>query len=223
MSSTNARVLAGAGLRIHEYTHPKVAAYIEQNGLYEIPFAKEALALEKPNRQAHSLRVAYLAASRAVSLRLDEKQVLTAALLHDCAKNLEKSSPLLQGFTPPRRWGKVPAPVWHQYAGAYLAKERFGVTNLDVLRAIRYHTSGRPNMSPLEKLIFLADMLEEERTFEGVEALRRLFWTDLDACLQRALQETVAFLRRKGGEMYSLTLAAEEEYRKENGHGGNYE
>ncbi len=215
VSSTNVRVLAGAGLRVDGLTPSKVADYIEQNRLYEIPFAREALALEKPSRREHSLRVASLAAARAVSLHLDEKRALTAALLHDCAKNLDGSSPLLQGFTPPRRWGKVPAPVWHQYAGAYLARERFGVTDAEILRAIRYHTSGRPKMSTLEKLVFLADMLEEERVYEGVEELRRLFWADLDACLTRALQETVAFLRRKGGEIYPLTLAAESYYTEE--------
>ncbi len=214
ISSTKIRVYAGAGLSVEAYTSAPVANYIRDTRLYEIPFAKEALELEKPSRREHSLRVARIAAQRAVSLHLSEKKAIWAGLLHDCAKNLQPSDGLLQGFRVPNLWGRVPSPVWHQFAGAYLAKERFGVEDEEVLRAIRYHTSGRANMGELEKLVFLADMIEEERTFAGVEELRALFWRDLDACLEKALEETVLFLRAKGAEVYPLTLDAYDFYKR---------
>ena len=214
VSSTKIRVLAGAGMDLMPYVDKEVAEYIRREGLYFIPKANEALALENPKRRAHSLRVAELAASRAVKLGISEKQAITAALFHDCAKNLTDDSPYLQDFILPTEWGGVPYEVAHQFAGAYVAEKWFGVTDEDVLNAVRYHTSARPNMSELEKLIFLADMLEEERNYQGVDELRLLFWRekDLDKCLAEALYQTLLFLEKKGGEIYPLTKAAYDFY-----------
>ncbi len=214
ISSTQLRVFAGAGMRLTDFTAEKVAAYIEEKGLYRISFAKEALALEKPERRAHSLRVAQAALSRAYSLKIPENKALTAALFHDCAKNVPLDSPLLEGFELPSDWGRVPAQVVHQFAGAYLAERAFGITDEDILNAIRYHTSGRPHMSDLEKLVFLADMVEAGRTYGGVEELRSLFWEDLDECLKKSLEETLKFLEKKEGEIYPLTREAYGYYAK---------
>ena len=217
VSSTRIRVAVGAGMRSHTFLDEKVAQYIEEKGLYAIPYAKEALALEKPERQAHSIRVAYLATKRAQSLRIPEQKAITAGLFHDCGKNLFPDHPYLQGFSLPKEWGEVPPSVWHQFAGAYVAEHTFNVTDPDVLNAIRYHTSGREGMSDLEKLIFLSDMLEEERTYEGVEKLRALFWKreGLDECLKTALYETILFLKSKQAEIYPLTQKAYEYIKKE--------
>ncbi len=215
VSSTKLRVLAGAGMRLTDFTPQKVADYIKEKGLYEIPFAKEALSLESPSRQAHSIRVALLAARRAKDLKIPEDKAIAAALFHDCGKNLSPDSPYLAGFSPPTKWGEVPPAVWHQYAGAYVAERQFGVQDKDILNAVRYHTSARRNMSQLEKLIFLADMLEEERNYEGVDALRRLFWqrkNSLKGCVRAALYETLAYLKKSGKEIYPLTQAAYEFY-----------
>ena len=195
----------------------KVEEYIQENGLFSIDNATAALALEKPTRVQHSLRVAELAASRAYRLKIPECKAVEAALFHDCAKNLTADSPWLDGFEMPREWGEVPEAVAHQFQGGYVA-ERLGVTDTDVLNAVRYHTSARPNMSELEKLIFLADMLEEERCYDGVEELRRLFWKGdgLDECLEEALFQTLEFLKRKGGAIYALTQAAYDFYADKN-------
>ncbi len=208
VSSTKLRVLAGAGMRLTESTTPDVAEYIEKTGLYKIPNADRALSLEKPSRLAHSLRVAELAAARAYKLKIPERQAIAAALFHDCAKNLSADSPYLEGFLPPKAWGEVPAAVLHQFAGAFVAERWFKVEDEDILNAVRYHTSGRAGMSDLEKLIFLADMLEEERSYEGVDLLRALFWTDLDECLKTALFETIKFIESKGEAVYPLTREA---------------
>jgi nicotinate-nucleotide adenylyltransferase len=217
VASTKIRVLAGAGMRLTDYVDEKTAEYIRKNGLYSIPNADKALALEKPQRQAHSIRVANLAAARALKLKISERQAIAAALFHDCGKNLTPDSPYLKGFALTNKWGGVPASVWHQFAGAYVAETCFGVTDADVLNAIRYHTSGRPNMSELEKLIFLADMLEEERCYEGVDKLRQLFWQgeSLDDCLETALYETLEFLKTKKADVYPLTQQAYQFYKKE--------
>ena len=115
---------------------------------------------------------------------------------------------------PPIKWGDIPREVYHQFAGAFVAEKWFGVTDDEVLSAIRYHTSARPNMGELEKLIFLADMLEAARNYEGVDELRTLFFKgkDLDECLTEALRQTLLFLQKKGGEIYPLTQAAYDFY-----------
>lgn len=208
VSSTRVRVYAAAGEEIAPFVGEPVAAYIKAKGLYEVPHAKEALALEKPTRRAHSVRVAVMAAERAAGLKIDERKAVAAALFHDCAKNLPPDSPYLKGFVPPER---VPAPVFHQYAGAYVAERFFGVTDEEVLDAVRFHTSGKENMTPLGKLIFLSDMLEEGRDYEGVDELRVLFRKDkesLDECLKAALKATLEHLEKNGKEVYPLTRAA---------------
>lgn len=214
VSSTWIRVLAAAGEDISPYVGEKAAAYIKDKGLYEIKGAKEGLAMEKPERKAHSLRVAFLAASRAVSLGIPEQKAITAALFHDVAKNLTPDSPYLVGC---ERYD-VPAPVRHQFQGAYVAREFFLVTDEDILNAIRYHTSGRENMSVLERLIFLSDMLESERDYEGVDYLRKLFWDksdDLTVCIAQALKESLLFLKQKNAPVYELTQRAAEYYQKQ--------
>ena len=217
VSSTKIRVLASAGEDFSALTGKAVFDYIKEKGLYALPFAKEALSLQKPSRKAHSLRVAQIALKRAVSLKIDEKKAIQAALFHDCAKNLSPDSELLKGFSLPSEWGEVPPSVWHQFAGAYLAETAFHISDEEVLDAVRYHTSGKPKMTELGKLIFLADMVEEERHYDGVEKIRLAFYTQpLDVALTLALRETVGFLQKKGAEIYPLTLLALDYYEKEN-------
>ena len=209
VSSTKIRVYAGSGESVECWVGGRVAEYIRAWRLYEIPNAREALAGEKPTRKAHSLRVAEVAAKRAVQLRMSERKAIAAALFHDCAKNIAPSDERLAGFCVPSEWGEVPESVWHQFAGAYLAERVFGVDDCDILNAVRYHTSGRENMSDLEKLIFLSDMVEEERSYDVVDKIRESFWNDgLDKCLLLALSETVAYLKRKNAYVYPLTEKA---------------
>ena len=212
VSSTKVRVLAGIGMDLSHYMDERCANYIQKTGAYTLQGAAASLALQKPSRKAHSIRVAMLAAKRAADLNLNEQQVLQACLLHDCAKNLAPTDPLLEGFTLPEG---CPPPVAHQYAGEYVARVRFGVKDEEVLSAIACHTSGKVEMSMLDKLVFLADLVEEERAYPGVERLRRLFWEDIDTCLLASLEDTVEYLTRSGMPIYEQTLQAREYYAKQ--------
>ncbi len=207
VSSTELRVALAFG-KDPDGLDPAVLRYIRERGLYRYEAAR-ALDLEKPERVQHSYRVALLAVRRAKGLGIPFEKALLAAMLHDCGKYVPLSSPLLSGFTPP---ADVPEPVLHQYTGAYLAEHVFGIGDEDILQAIRYHTSGRAGMSVLEKLIYLSDLLEESRTFKGVEDLRTLFWADLDACLARSLKEQTEYLKGSGKPVYPLTEQAEAYY-----------
>lgn len=213
VSSTEVRVLAAAGEDVAALCGRDVAAYIKENRLYEIENAKEALANEKEERKAHSLRVAVAAAKKAVQLGVDERSAVTAALFHDCAKNLPITSPLLEGFSLPQGVPvPVPQPVLHQFTGAYVAENAFGITDRDVLNAVRYHTSGREDMSLLEQIVFLADMVEDGRAYDVAERLRRLYYEEeggLDFTTFEALRETLYYLEKKG-DVYPLTRRAYE-------------
>ena len=149
VSSTDIRVSLAFG-KDPEALDERVLAFIRERGLYTHPAIAPALALEKPERREHSFRVAQMACARARSLRIPEEKALLAAALHDCAKYVPLSSPLLEGFPCPEN---VPPPVLHQYTGAYLAEQHFGIRDREVLDAIRYHTSGRAGMGELEKLV----------------------------------------------------------------------
>lgn len=215
VSSTEARVKAAAGDDTSALCGAAVAEYIRAHRLYEIPNAHEALAEEKPSRREHSLRVAVAAAKKAAGLHLPERQAVTAALFHDCAKNLPLSSPILDGFALPDGVPRpVPEPVLHQFTGAYAAEHAYGITDEEILNAIRYHTSGRAGMSLLEQLIFLADMVEDGRDYPGVKELRKLFYAEensLDFTTFEALRETLCHLEERGGEIYPLTREAYED------------
>lgn len=211
ISSTKVRVLCAFGEDLKPYLASDVIDYIEANELYRVPYVKDALRYLKPVRRKHSLRVALMAVSVAAKYKLAESTVVQAAALHDAAKNMEISAPELQGCAIPNN---VPSPVVHQYTGAYLAEKRFGVEDEDVLNAIRYHTSARPNMSVLEKIIFLADMLEQGRSFPHVEELREWFYKDLNECMYRSLKHQIRYLKKSGGEIYPLTLHAYEYYKE---------
>lgn len=206
VSSTRIRVELAFGKEPEEIDK-EVLCYIREKGLYSHPAILPALALENEERQAHSFRVALLAAELAQKYGIAQDKAILASALHDCGKYVPLDSPLLEGFTLPEG---VPAPVVHQYTGAYLAEHAFGVKDEEVLDAIRYHTSGRENMTALGKLVFLADLLEAGRSFEWIEPLREALWRDLDECLLLCLKQQVEYLKAGGEAVYPLTQRAYE-------------
>lgn len=206
VSSTQVRTLACLGEDIGAYVFPLVSQYIKSRALYYRADLASAKELEKKSRWAHSVRVAVMCAENASRARLTEEQAITMAALHDVSKNLPADSPLLKGFVPPEG---VPSPVMHQYSGAYVANTHFGVTDENILNAIRYHTSGRAKMSAAEMLLYLCDMLEDDRDFNGVEELREVFFTsDLPHAMLAALEHQIHYLNACGGEIYPLTKQA---------------
>lgn len=212
ISSTRIRTLAALGGNYADYLDKKTAEYIKERSLYFMPELSGVAKYLKPERWYHTLRVAVMAAENCSRIAVSEKTAITAAALHDCAKYLKEDSPELVGFTCPE---KVPAPVVHQYAGAYVAEHIFGISDKLILDAIRYHSSGRENMTDLDKLLYLCDMLEEGRNFNGVEKLRAIFARSIDDCFYAALEHQLKYLNSTGEEIYPLTKRAFD-YLKEN-------
>lgn len=205
VSSTQIRTLAALGENFGAYVNAGVCQYIEESGLYAVDGIKKVRDMLTPERWAHTVRVAVTCAKNAARAGLDEEQAITMAALHDCAKYLPADSPCLKGFTPPEN---VPAPVLHQYSGAYVARHTFGVTDELILNAIACHTTGREKMTEADKLLYLCDMLEDGRSFPGVDGLRKLFKKDLDECLRAALKRQIEYLQSTGAAVDGQTAKA---------------
>ena len=162
-------------------------------------------------RWTHTKNVKKMAVKLAKRWGADPEKAAMAAILHDSAKELPKSE-LLQIFADnaiiaenaPAR----PAPVWHGIAAAILAQTCWGIEDPEILSAIRCHTTGKPDMTLLEKIIYLADYIEPTRDFPGVEALRRTVYEDLDQGLLMGLTMTIDEMEEMGNPVHHMTRDA---------------
>lgn len=173
---------------------------------------EEALRLVKgqltEHRYQHTLGVMETAIQLAEKYAADVKKAELAAIFHDYAKfrPKEEMKQIIkeQGF-PEDLLGYNPE-LWHAPAGTYLVEKEAGITDRDVLDAIRFHTSGRPNMTLLEKVIYLADYIEPGRHFPGVEEVREIAEGSLDRAVIKAVQNTILFLMKKNQTVYPDTF-----------------
>ena len=205
LSSTKIRTLIALNENFTEFVDRNTEKYILQSTMYRINGAKTVKSMLSTKRWQHTVRVALMAAQNCGRLDLSEKSAITSALFHDCAKELPLNDNRLKDF---KLYGDMPETVFHQFSGAYLAEHYFGVKDPEIINAVRYHTTGRENMSPLEKLIFLCDMLEAGRSYSGVEELRKVFEEDIDKALFAALERQVKHLNKKNQKIYYLTQNA---------------
>lgn len=160
------------------------------------------------HRYQHTLGVADTAIILAKQFGVDEKKAELAAIFHDYAKFRPKDEMkeiiVTQGF--PQDLLKYNTELWHAPVGAYLAEHEAGISDQEVLDAIRFHTSGRKGMTALEKVIYLADYIEPGRHFPGVEEVRELAKINLDDALIKAVQNTIMFLMKKNQAIYPATF-----------------
>jgi len=168
-------------------------------------------ALDQRHRYAHVVRVARMAARLARAHGVDPWRARIAAMLHDLAR-LYPADRLLRecaerglAIDPFERSHPV---VLHARLGAELARERFGVDDPQILSAIRKHTLADAVMSPLDKVVYLADGLEPGREFADRAALAALAFRDLDAAMRAAVVSSIAYLRERGLAVAPQTLAA---------------
>ena len=157
----------------------------------------------KESRLQHTYRVAEEARKLAERFAkdLDMEKVETAALLHDSAKYVprEQMNELIRKLELDPHYIDN-SNLAHSKLGAWVAREKFGITDMDILNAISYHTTGREDMSLLEKIIFLADAIEPGRKYTGVDDIRRLVWEEgsLNKACLRSLENTIHFVKTKG-------------------------
>lgn len=176
---------------------------------------EEAKRLAKRNlsakRYEHTCNVKKLAVQLAKQHGADEQKAAFAAILHDIAKEMPKDR-LLQIFEENAiiagNAAKREPPVWHGAAAAILAQTKYGVDDEEILSAVRCHTTGRVDMTKLDKIIYLADMASSERTYPEAEMLRRHAMKDLDKTMIEALGLSIEWLREKGKAVDEETLLA---------------
>ena len=165
-------------------------------------------------RYEHTLNVKKMAVKLAKIYGEDEERAALAALLHDSAKEISKDEmrEILRAYPQYAEGGEErPVPVWHGVCAAILARTQWGVTDEAVLSAIACHTVGKPGMTRLDKILYLADMTSPERDWPGVEKLRKLEKKDLDAAMLAALKQTNNFVRSQGQPLDPMSKAAYED------------
>lgn len=217
-STTVRRMLILGGVR--DYLPPRVLAEIQSRGLYgtarnrkNLPFEalkRESLALHKESRVAHVIGCSETAAALAKIHGADPVDAARAGILHDVTKALEGADQLRlidEYGVNINQFEREHTKLLHSVTGGAVAEHVFG-ENEAVCQAIWWHTSGKAGMTTLEKIIYVADYMEPNRDFPGVEKLRRLAYTDLDAALLLGLEMTAAHLREQGQPMGQHSIDA---------------
>lgn len=165
----------------------------------------------KDQRYYHSLRVAQYCRYLAKIYKVDENKAYLCGLLHDCAKGNEEyyllnkklSSDII--FDNEEIKNKF---LWHSLIGAVVSKKIYGVDDKEIFSAIRYHTTAKPNMTILGKILFISDKIEPKRNFNGVDHLRELVKTDIDRAIIEFLDSNFKYLEKNGQSIHSLSIKA---------------
>ena len=160
-------------------------------------------------RYEHTIGVMHTAGCLAMRYVCDLDQALTAGLLHDCAKCIpnEKKIEMCKKYHLQISAAELANPgLLHAKLGAYVAWKKFQIEDEEILRAIASHTTGRPAMSLLDKIIYIADFIEPGRTeAPNLPAVRKLAFCDIDACLYRILEDSLSYLENKGVTVDPMT------------------
>ena len=198
-----------------------VYSRIIKNGDYgarpELYWLREkAYAMLSPKRVAHVAGCEAEAVNLAMRWGEDSENAAEAGILHDITKKLVLSDQLILC----RKYGIINdtaeeenVKLLHAKTGAALAKDLFNISS-EVYDAIRWHTTGKPDMTLLEKIIYMADYIEPNRDFEGVDKLRKLAYEDLDKAMALGLEMSLEDIRSYGQEPYYATAEAYEWYAK---------
>ena len=184
-----------------------------------IKIREQVKAKQNKKRYEHTLGVAYTAAALAFMYDMDPLKAELAGMLHDCAKCMSDDELITEcsknGIHLSNEELESPQ-VIHAIYGSVLAREKYGINDDDIINAVRYHTTGRDNMSLLEKIIFTADYIEPLRCeAPHLEELRKLAFTDIDECVYRILSQTVSYLEGLDKQIVPDTLKAYQWYRNE--------
>ena len=162
-------------------------------------------------RYEHSLNVAKEAVKLARQYGADEEKAQLAGVLHDIMKDTAKQEQL-QIF---QRFGiiltdleKSAPKLWHAMAGAAYLEHELGINDAQILSAVRYHTTGRAEMSLLERIVFLSDFISADREYDGVQRLRRLAYENMDKAIVEGLAITIGELTGEKLPVHPDTFAA---------------
>ncbi|MGX4600899.1 bis(5'-nucleosyl)-tetraphosphatase (symmetrical) YqeK [Faecalimicrobium sp. JNUCC 81] len=168
----------------------------------------------------HSLNVATCAAKLSEIYNYDKEKAYLAGIAHDCAKYLNKEE--VKYYVNKYNINldsleKDNLALSHSVIGSYIAKYELNIENDDIINAIKYHTTGKENMDILEKIIYIADLIEEGRDFPGVEKLRELTYSGkLNEALIVSFNNTIKFVIDNNQMIHPRTIDARNYLIKEN-------
>lgn len=155
------------------------------------------------DRFHHTLGVMYTSAALAMAHGCDLKEAQAAGLLHDSAKcipNKKKLKMCSEHKIPVSSFEKEHPFLLHSKLGAYLARAKYGIKNEEILSAITCHTTGKPDMTVLEKILYIADYIEPMRDkAPRLGEIRKLAFSDLDECMYAILKDTITYLEQGAG------------------------
>ncbi|MDF2884673.1 MAG: phosphohydrolase [Clostridiaceae bacterium] len=149
------------------------------------------------HRYIHSLNVSKTAVKLAELYGADINKAKIAGLIHDCAKKLSNEELLIIFKNNNIKVDAVSInspQLLHGWAAAIIAEQTMGINDEEILSAVKYHTTGKKNMSLLEKIIYIADYIEPGRDFEGVDELRKMAYESLDEGLLKAFDSTIEYV-----------------------------
>lgn len=162
-------------------------------------------------RYKHTMGVLEMARRLAERYGADVSKVELSALLHDCGKDMD-SRELLEYVRSNRvELDEIEAKqleLAHGVIGAHLARAEFGVDDTEVLSAIRFHTTGKTDMTLVEKIVYLADFIEEGRKYPGVQLLRELSFEDLDSAILLSFDNTIKHVISQKKILHTRTVEA---------------
>ena len=174
------------------------------------------------DRYHHTLGVASTAVAMAMRYNPDPrnsnfiKRAELAGLLHDCAKCMDNNKKLRiceKNNLSCSSFEKSHPYLLHGKVGAYIAQTKFKIEDNDILQAITWHTTGRPDMSLLEKIIFIADYIEPSRNpVPELNLIRQLAFVDIDKAMEKILSNTLKFLESKGNPIDKMTQTTYDSY-----------
>lgn len=163
-------------------------------------------------RYRHSLNVANCAVKLSKIYGCDKEKAYIAAIAHDCAKYLNKEE--VKYYVDKYKivldeLEKDNLALSHSLIGSYIAKYEFGINDKDIINAIKYHTTGKEDMNLIEKIIYIADLIEEDRDFPGVEVLRDLVYNkQLDKALLISFNNTIKLVIDNNQLIHNRTVNA---------------
>ena len=229
ISSVQLREKLASGSSADPYIAPEVLRWIRKNALYDPvydfqkdirPETMQKLAdyefrlrsLISSQRLVHSLNTMKECVRLGMHFGASPDRCAIAGLLHDCTKHSKSGIFAVEDLALTNNSYNdiigIPAEIEHAYTGSVYAQRYFGIEDEDVLNAIRYHTTSRPDASLIEKILFVADKIEPGRTFHRIDEIRQITYRCLDDGLLECLRDIMRHLEETGKTIHPDTSAA---------------
>ncbi len=192
---------------------------LDYNTLYE-KVKDHFLLYNKEERFNHTLGVIKMALylNKIHNLNLNEEKIKISALVHDYSKVYSTEilkKYILKEYSSDLELLNFPE-IFHALIGDVIVKQELDIIDLEILDAVKYHTTGKANMSSLTKLIYLSDYIEEGRKFNQASVIRELAYKSIDKAIFEMTKNTIEYLESKGFAVYSKTYETYNYYKEEN-------